>query len=262
MADQEEEIKSTTSPPEGVTIPEDEIFGGSEQLPPIDQPQKSQTPQQNSPNLPEEETPLQEQSPKTQQTPETQIPQNSIKINGFILLAIIFFLCAGSFFAGQQLSPKPTPQPHQQTQPQNKSQKRTNLILDRGLFLRKNSTTTLDLISARLKIAKQGIFHITDNPSDPLIGSELLKIQKQTGVPVRLLTGAETLKGDIQKARKLGLIVNQLRTTLERPYGILLIDSKLVIDTSRKNWTWETSEPDVIQSTRTWIEELIKDVQD
>lgn len=229
----DKEPRVASQPPEDVVIPVETAYGSNL---PVEPPKKTTAPEHGT-----------ESGAKTS--------GGSIRVPIWIFLPLLGGLLAGAFYAGSTKTTKIVEKPVQQ-EPQNEKKKRTNFLQDAGIYSRENAINCWDLLPSRLEAAKETIFVITGYPGDPHLLNELTAKKRATGLPIFLLTGNDTPEREIVTAKEAGFQVYKLKTTLERPYTVLLIDKKIVLDISRENWVWESSEPHVIKAVAKWAEDL------
>jgi hypothetical protein len=91
--------------------------------------------------------------------------------------------------------------------------------------------------------------------------SLLSAIKNRSPLPIFVVTGAETSNNRIQPALNAGFSVSKVTSTLEMPYSILLIDDRILMDISRENWIWETTDKEIISETAKWANDLLKNAK-
>lgn len=224
---------------------------------------------------------------------KTQTPK-VIRINALAALIALAIIAASAFFVGklinQQLDQKaqmadnskdPTstndnegkaqnPSATTATKPSNtgsnstsstanaeRPKTRSGFIRDLGTYDRSKSYTDLDMAEARCDLAKQKIIWFTSNPENPGILKILTKIKRERGVSVFIVCGSDTELKKLEIAQDTGLPVYRIKTQLDNPYSLLIIDSRIILDISRQRWIWESSEPKIVQETILWAEEFI-----
>ena len=205
-------------------------------------------------------------SPKEQQSTAAPTPSTKGgKIPGEIFLIFLAMIVGAAFYAGKQTTPNGGPTPEKTEEPaapeKNKPGRRAGFTPDLGLYSREQTLSTWELLPSRLDLAKKHIFAITGNPGDPHLLEALQTKKGETGLPVYIITGKDTPDRELKDAKELGFSVYKIKTTLERPYGVIIIDSKLVVDISREHWLWETSEPEIVKETGKWAGELMKEAE-
>lgn len=243
-AGEETEPGATSAPPEGVEIPIDTPYGSNRAIEPLPE---------APPEAPHEDNHAPTDQPKTE-------PKGSIKISLPIFLLLALGLLVGTFIAGTKLAPKPN-LTQTETQAKEKRSTRCNFVQDIGLYSREAIANCWDMLNTRLELANNQIIVVTSDPSNRSLLEELKRKKDQSGLPIFIFTGKDTPAREMEIGRQAGMTVYRLKTTLERPYTIVLIDKKIVMDISRENWIWETTEPDVIKATAEWIAKLSENLE-
>jgi hypothetical protein len=234
----------TSAPPEGVEIPVETEFGSNTPMDPVE------------PKKPAEPAGVQS---AVQAKPAGA--SNAIRIPGELLLVVVALALGAAFYFGKKEPGTPpqgqTQEKTQKTTGEEKRLKRSNFIRDVGLYSKEQALTAWDILPSRLDVAKKAVFVVSGHPSDELLLEALKNKKAETGLPIYILTGSDTPEKEIAAAKRAGFDVYRLKRTLERPYGIVLIDARIVLDIAREHWVWETTEPEVVAETKEWITELL-----
>ena len=235
------EPTATSKPPEGVQVGVDTPFGPNVAMPPARIGEKTQD------------------GPAQPSVADNEKQGGSIKIPIWIFFFLLIALLAGSFFAGTKLSKKVRSQATQTVEGNSttKNYKKSDFIPDYGLFRKVNETDAWTLLESGLQLAHQKVFVITDSPGETRLLSVLNARKLEEDVPIFILTGKETDQTSINKAKEAGFQVWKIESTLERPYTIVLLDNKLVLDISRSHWLWGSKEPAVLQNVTKWATEIL-----
>jgi len=249
---QEKELGVASEPPVDVVIPVDTFYGPNTAVEPPEA-----TPVVDNPNPIPEAAATATISSAGKQTKGNWI---EIPIGAFAFLGMV--LLGGSFFMGTQMGTTKTVVSQQggssEQPPSDKPKNVVNMIPDRGLYVRQ-SQNTWSTVQKRLPLAKQQILVITHNPNHPILLSYLREYKNNTGIPINIMTGSDTDLTQMREATaKSGLPVYQLKGELERPYTIILIDNKAVLDASRENWYWESTDSRIIENITKWAAQTIE----
>jgi hypothetical protein len=246
--EEDSELRPTSSPPEDVEIPTESIYGDNTPMEPIE-------------DEPEPPKPAATGKPKVE-APESS-GGKSIRIGFLPFLFLLGILGAGLFIAGQKLGGNLQSNPIKEndgttSKTEEKQKKTINFIADKGIYKKDNDYDASKLAELRLGRAKKTILWVTGEPNNPKILSLLEEVKENEGLPIIIVTGSETEKERIKPARKAGFVVNQTQDALEIPYSFLIIDSKLLMDISRDNWVWETTDKTILNEASEWLEEITK----
>jgi hypothetical protein len=247
MDDAPLEPSATQSTPEDIEVDVDTPYGPSTPVLPREPPEETE----------EDDGP--ESKPQPQTSPRRG---KNLRIPGELLLVILAVLAAGGTGAGillERTKEKPAQNTGRQTTTPRKEGSRTNFGTDRGIYKRDLQADAAYMLNARIELAKSQIIVVTGEPGNRRILDALSLIKNQKGVTVIILTGKETSEAEIQLAKDYGFWVYQCAMALERPYTIVLIDKRMVLDISRENWLWETTEPKILNQVVSWAEEISKD---
>lgn len=228
---------SATQIPEGVDIPVDTPYGTNEPV----------------------QAPATERKELKSGAGKEGSKGNTIRIPAIPFLVILLAMTGGTFILGNSIAPKQQPPEQKPQHPQEqKPRKLTNFVPDQGLYQKGKAVDSKFMLDARLEMGKTQIFVITGNPGAPHLLAALTRKKAATGIPIFILTGTDTPKRETEAAKAAGFTVYRIQTTLERPYSIVIVDSKLVLDASRNQWCWETSEKEVVEGTRKWAAQLME----
>jgi hypothetical protein len=270
------EPSPTSAPPSDVDIPVESIYGDNV---PIAPPEPKKPQEEETRNLP----------PHSQSTKSygSSSGGNTIKIGIIPFMLVMLALGSGIFILGNKFRvnikdgtpiieqseftsklPETTERDDRQEEENNenqdapKKQRRTiNFLRDMGLYKRENSYRADELASSRLKLAKKTIIWVTSEPNNEQMLSLLSAIKNRSPLPIFVVTGAETSNNRIQPALNAGFSVSKVTSTLEMPYSILLIDDRILMDISRENWIWETTDKEIISETAKWANDLLKNAK-
>lgn len=246
---EEIELGSASPPPEGVEVPVDTPYGSNRPMDPLPakEPAKAQNPTE----------------PPTASAGASSA--NSVKIPIVFFLVILMGLLGAAFYAGKQTAPQGQASPDKQnTDPKGNPsgerprKKRANFFQDSGIYARTGGESCWDLLPARLEMAKNQIFVVTGYPGNPHLLEALGSKKADTGLPIYILTGSDTPEREMMTAKAAGFQVYRLQAELERPYGVVIVDGKLIFDISREFWGWETTEPEVVKATGDWAASLLE----
>lgn len=250
---QPEELTPTSDPPSDVEIPVDTIYGANL---PIDGASEK-----------EDRRTAAEKDDRKHSPPEEERhdQSNAIRIHGLVFVVLLGIIAAGAYFAAELLTKTnrapQTEEPQQtqaQTQPTQKPEKtKSGFIRDLGIYESNKSYNSFEMAEARAALATQKLVWITGEPSNTSILQVLVAEKQAKGIPIFIITGSDTREGEIDVAVATGLPTYRMRTELERPYSILIIDSKIIVDLSRNRWIWESSEPKIVQDTVSWATQLL-----
>lgn len=238
-------------PPLGVEIPNTSIYGSNEKL-------------DNPPTDATNEAKINENKANEESSPNPKSQQQSLKVKFGPFLIITATLLIGSFSLGYFISfrtktgnaTENNPSTQNAKSPANKQ--RTGFAPDKGIYKRANVINAAELSKTRIDGAKTKILWVTDSP-DSIYTLPLLASKKNTdSIPIFILTGKETPLDRLNAAPQYNIPINRINTELEGPYSFLLIDNKLLVDISRTNWVWETTEPNILTEVQTWIKDLIE----
>jgi hypothetical protein len=276
---EEAELRPTSSPPEDVDIPTESIYGSNEALDPIDSEEVNGDQVTKTDDV--------DRKPPIQDVAESSAigESKSIKIGWIPFLLFLILLTGGIFVAGVRLAPKISKsipnltttdktnlnnntepnqtnqenrQPTQNESTQTKPRKTINFVQDSGIYKRENKIDAEELARKRLAKAKNSVLWVTSEPNNRGLLSAISEAKESQGLPVVIVTGSETSKERIETAKKKGFVVNQSKDTLEVPYSFIIIDSKLLMDLSRKHWLWETTDKQILDETGVWLKEITK----
>jgi hypothetical protein len=248
--EEESELRPTSSPPEDVEIPTDSIYGSNEPLEPIEE---------------ENDAPIKEIREVDSSPDSSQTKTKSIKIGWLPFLLFLIMLGAGLFALGVKIAPQVNPKlleaaPKETTKTE-KPRKTINFITDSGIYKTENTYDSEKLARLRLGKAKSSVLWITSEPNNEGLLSALVDAKEEKGLPIVIVTGGETSRERIQRAKNKGFVVNQIPESLETPYSYLIVDSKLLMDLSRKHWLWETTDKETLKDTSEWLENLTKNAK-
>lgn len=267
---QESELTPTSSPPEDVDIPTESIYGDNEAIAPLedDEPEEDKTDSNVKKNKKEKDNKSNNSNETKSSQLSTEKQGKSIKIGFVTFLLFLILLSSGVFIAGSKLGSKLIPNIGERTGSETKNeetsnnedkQKKTiNFISDKGSYKKENDFDAPKLTSLRLKKAKSSILWVTSEPNNEAILGVLEEVKDIKGLPIIIVTGAETELERIKRAKRSGFVVNRTQDSLEVPYSFLIVDSKLLMDISRNNWIWETTDKSVLKSTAEWLDKLTK----
>lgn len=254
---EEVEPGAATPPPEGVTIPVDTPYGANLPIEPA-QPAKN-----TSGNLAGTETAT---GTATGNTGGSITGENrkSIKVPLPAFLGVAAMVITGTFIAGNALLPRKggmNQKSEQSSEVERKPGRKSNFVQDLGIYKRENSVDSNFMLNARLEMAKARVWVITGEPGNPKLLQALVRKKRESGIPIYILTGKDTPKRETDKAKEEGFPVYRLTGTIERPYTIIIVDAKLVLDISRDQWVWETSEPEIVKATTDWASKIMTDAK-
>jgi hypothetical protein len=249
---EESELRPTSSPPDDVDIPTESIYGSNEALEPIES--EGSTPKEaHTTNTPE----------STVRSSEIGQKNKSIQIGWLPFLLFLLLLGGGLFILGSKIGtelypekPKGEPGANSQTE---KPRRTVNFIRDSGIYKKENEFDDQKLARLRLSKARSSILWITSEPNNQSILRVLQEAKDAKGLPIVIVTGADTSNERIKEARSKGFVVNKIKDSLELPYSFLIVDSKLIMDISRKHWLWETTDKDIVKDTGKWLQDITKD---
>jgi hypothetical protein len=295
-APEEKEPSPLHDPPEGVEIPVETPFGDNLPLPPSEGSRDGEHHQENGEE--HTSTPHDAPNPGSGHESGGETPTNSneeteggvlflgiFPILGIALLIFIAGVIAGSLVTKTKLNDTMTSNPQkgkvinpkgvtpektqimnvmnaageeQSKQDAGGDKQRTGFIQDRGVYERVNAYSSEDILKKRLPLAKKSIVWITGEPQTPDVLAGLSAIKNERNIPIFIITGKDTEVERIKRAQQYGFPIHTVNKSLELPYSIILIDNKLVLDVSRVNWIWETTEKNIIRDTANWANELIE----
>jgi len=272
--EEEAELRPTSAPPEDVDIPSDSIYGSSEPLDPIEGETSSTSEIEDSLGNSDGK----KSTASRQDGGESASSSKSIKIGWLPLLLFLILLGGGLFVLGTRLGPElignkdvdgkeasgqtglagNTSEAGSKTE---KPKKTLNFIKDTGIYKSDNTYDAEKLARLRLSKAKNSILWITSEPNNKALLSVLTDTKDEKGLPIVIVTGEETSRERIMQAKDKGFVVNQIQEELEVPYSFIIVDSKLLMDVSRKHWLWETTDKEILKETGDWLEDLTKNAR-